>query len=121
VSDWWARKLAGAQTTSRQLPPVAPRPVVIPQEAYPDPRSYQPEDTSRAVSKAQHTRGASYCPDCGSGNYMRPPGGGRTRCFDCGYPVVQSTSGLLADPGMKSQPAQQVQTTYNPTIEGHIG
>lgn len=123
MSDWWAQKLGTAPAPApmaapRTLPPMTPRPVVLPQEMAPQ---YQPEDTSRAMMKAQHTRGSSMCPDCGSGNYMSPPAGGRPRCFECGYPIVQSTSGLLADPGVKSQPAQQIQTSYNPTIEGHIG
>jgi len=62
------------------------------------------------------------CPECNSANYAETgktySDSGRaisvTRCFDCGYPVVQTTSGLH---GVKSegpvQPARQVSTKNN--------
>lgn len=68
------------------------------------------------------------CPSCGSGNYMKlsPSPNSPYRCFDCGYPLQQSTSGLGGAVGNNAgpvQPAQQVSTAnnYNPNvIQGRI-
>lgn len=118
TSDWWTRKLSEAPVAPSPhstYPATQPRPVVIPQQQQAPVQSeeYRPQG-------AQHLRGAHVCPDCGSGNYMEQHGG-KPRCFDCGYPVIQSTSGLIADPGTPTQAAEQVPTTYNPTIEGRLG
>ena len=118
MNDWWARKLAGQQPAPPVqypmggargvLPPTAPPPVVLPSETYTDPRFYQQQQEEQYKPRqAQSLLQPHACPSCGSGNYMGQVGG-RTRCFDCGYPVVQSTSGLMADPGAPSQAAQQV-------------
>lgn len=119
-NDWWSRALSGnapqrPPMPRSMLPPMQPPPVVV--DA---PPTYQPQHQPEyRTDKAASQRQSSTCPECASGNYMQQSGG-RPRCFDCGYPIVQSTSGIMADPGMASQPAQQVQTTYNPTIEGHL-
>lgn len=125
MSDWWARKMAGEVPGARM--PVAPAnfPAALPRERYIDPRYQQqyPQQPAApaAPAKAMSARSTALCPHCASGNFMAPPGGGPSRCFDCGYPVVQSTSGLMGDPGAASTPAEQVATApYNPTVEGHI-
>lgn len=69
---------------------------------------------------------------CWSGNYM--PVMGATvefsKCFDCGYPVVQSTSGIGVPntPGQTTQPSRQISgpggglsNNFNPgTIIGKV-
>jgi hypothetical protein len=65
-----------------------------------------------------------HCPSCGSANYMAPQGTQMKRCLECGYPVVQSGSGVSAvgatDGSVKA--AKQVQSGgYNPgTIVGKV-
>ena len=83
--------------------------MVVPSPGAPEPRFYQPQQQEEqyAPQKAQSIRRSHHCPECASPNYMEQTGG-RARCFDCGYPIVQSTSGLMADPGAPSQAAQQV-------------
>jgi len=77
---------------------------------------------------------ADLCPDCNSRNYSKVgktppsqagPGQDIWRCYDCGYPVKQTTSGMG---GFSQQstgptmPAKQVPTGgFNPQgIIGHI-
>lgn len=52
-------------------------------------------------------------------NYMAPQGTQAKRCFDCGYPVVQSGSGLGSVTGQTDgsvKKATQVQGSgYHPT------
>lgn len=54
------------------------------------------------------------CPQCQSGNYFAAVGTKLKRCFDCGYPVVQSTSGMSntqqsgVQGGAPSSPARQI-------------
>ena len=52
--------------------------------------------------------------------------GGRARCYDCGYPIMQSTSGVSAvnNDGGKPTPAVQVHgiNNFQPgEIVGRIG
>lgn len=98
-------------------PPVQPRPVVVESA---QPQYQQPQAQQVLPQKAKSITGSSTCPECASGNYMQQAGG-RARCYDCGYPIIQTTSGMMPDPGTPKQAAQQVETTYNPTIEGRIG
>ena len=110
-NDWWAKKL-GAPVQPQQPPQyVAPQPATYAQPSQPH---YPPSQ--------QVTPQAARCPGCGSGNY-----GGtaetRARCYDCGYPIQQSGSGVgkgITGTGQQAvgptQPAVQVQTGgWNPT------
>lgn len=97
-ADWFAAKLAGQK----------PRPVVpqtIPAQPVP---SAPAQPVVQAPSKAMSTRASGTCPQCMSGNYMQMQGSNYQRCYDCGYPIVQSTSGMG---GVKSEgkvtPARQ--------------
>ena len=118
-TNWWAQKLGvQPQQTSTPAPAyVAPQPG---QYAEPQQPMYPPSQQTQPSSPR--------CPGCGSGNY-----GGttetRARCYDCGYPIEQSGSGvgrgIVGQGGQSSGPpipSTQVPTGgFNPTtIIGHI-
>lgn len=128
--DWWAQKLGGgAPQRAPSTPPLGlPAPVPFnPANAtsYRTPVAYD-ANTDQVTSKAQHFKNFSTCPSCGSGNYMKlHPANANSpyRCFDCGYPVEQSSSGLVGNSEGPATPAQQVSTAnnFNPNvIIGHI-
>ena len=112
TADWFAKKL-NAQPQAPQAQPqyVAPQPATYVPPAQP---SYPPSQ--------QATPQAPRCPGCGSGNYGSPAGS-RPRCYDCGYPIQQSGSGLgkgIINPGQSAAgpatPARQIPTgTFNGT------
>lgn len=115
-SSWWANKLG------------TPVPQPTPQYVAPQPATYvQPQQPSYPPSQ-QMTPPAPRCPGCGSGNYGGTPES-RPRCYDCGYPIMQSGSGV--GKGIMGQggeatgpavPARQIKTGgWNPnTIIGKI-
>lgn len=118
-SNWWAQKL-GTQ----------PQQTATPAPAYvaPQPGQYAAPQQPMYPPSQQTQTSAPRCPGCGSGNY-----GGtaetRARCYDCGYPIEQSGSGVgrgvVGQGGQSSgppTPATQVPTGgFNPqTIIGHI-
>lgn len=111
---WW-------DDSPQQAPldaPVAPtQHTVLPQA---------PERPSKAMSAGLTDK----CPACWSGNYMPVMGAAveSSKCFDCGYPVVQSTSGIgvQSAPGQTAQPSRQISgsgglsNNFNPGSPGHI-
>lgn len=111
-SNWWANKLGTPlpQQPQRQG-------VVQPQPAtYVQPTQPQYPPTQQATPQAER------CPGCGSNNYGGATPESRKRCYDCGYPIVQSGSGMGKGivSGQQSagapQPARQVQAGgWNPT------
>lgn len=119
-ADWWAKKLGN---------PPAPAPVMpqVPM-AQPMPATYQQPPQPQYPPTVQVTPQAERCPGCGSGNYGGATPEARKRCYDCGYPLVQSGSGMgrgiVGQGGTASaaQPARQVETGgFNPqTIIGKI-
>ena len=129
MSDWWSKKLGGEQTKSSTPPTRTPAPqrYVPPQDqpGYKQQIAYDAEN-DYVTSKAQHQKFEATCPECGSENYIKV--GTQTgehgsfavqRCYDCGYPAVQSTSGLngAVDKSSPSQKAEQVPSAgYNPGI-----
>mgnify|MGYP006284106419 CR=1 FL=1 len=102
-NDWWAKKLGTPgqrSTTPPTSPPPGnvyrpPAPVQNPQVAY-DPQQDQ------LVTRAQSAKMLDRCPGCGSGNYMAPMGTKLQRCYDCGYPLVQSGTGAGTPSGSAS-------------------
>lgn len=116
--SWWANKLTGQPVTPPVQPAyVAPQPATYAQPAQP---SYPPNQ--------QLTPQAEKCPGCGSANYGGASPEARKRCYDCGYPIVQSGSGpgrgvSSPKPEGPVQAAKQVQTGgWNPTtIIGKLG
>jgi hypothetical protein len=73
------------------------------------------------------SQAGSRCPGCGSGNYgssaLAPEA--KARCYDCGYPVVQSGSGMgtgiQSAGGGPATPARQSTTANNFNPQGIIG
>ena len=144
MSSFWERKLAqqsgqpapaqapqAPQPSSngpwwRTTPTTTPRPQTVAQE---QPQGQPEQDMAKTLLAQNKQDSMDRCPGCGSGNYAAPPGS-RThgpRCFDCGYPVMQTTSGMsnTASDGGPSTPARQVSTAnnYNPqdTRAGNVG
>ena len=119
-SNWWANKL-GAPAPQQSTPQ--------PQYVAPQPAQYvQPQQPTYPPSQ-QAQPAPPRCPGCGSGNYASLEGA-KARCYDCGYPIQQSGSGLGTgiigqggQSGGPATPATQVPTGgFNPTtIIGHLG
>lgn len=120
MSNWWADKLGNQQGPATSTPPTRPpvQPYVSPgtQNVHRMPVQYD-EQRDALTTKPQHLRAANTCPECMSGNYMKMPGSNYQRCYDCGYPVMQSGSGAsIPTDGKPAQPATQVHgvNNYNP-------
>lgn len=105
-ADWWAKQLGTPTPRQVNLPPAPPQ------------VAYQPP--SRLPASARQDTG---CPGCGSGNYGGT-GETRARCYDCGYPITQSGSGVgtVSASNGPATPARQAQGGgFNPTtIVGNI-
>lgn len=127
-SNWWANKIS-------QGAPQAPAPQApAPQYVAPQPAQYVAPSQPQYPPTQQATPQAPRCPGCGSGNYGSLTDAARgmqaaARCYDCGYPLQQSGSGLgkgIVGQGGRgggaATPAKQVASGgYNPqTIIGHI-
>jgi ribosomal protein S27AE len=125
-SDWWANKL-GSKGTGVSTPATGPLPGNVYKATTNQPTvrvDYDPEQ-DQLVSKAVSSRSSATCPNCMSGNYFAPQGTERMRCYDCGYPVIQSAtgSGLPSSSSGPATPSKQVGTSgFNPTtIVDRIG
>jgi hypothetical protein len=125
-NNWWANKLGTPQQQPQAQPPMAP----IPSQYVPQQPSYPQQPQQYAPSQypaSQNIQLAPRCPGCGSGNYVGGEGS-RARCYDCGYPIQQSGSGMgkgiMGGPSASgpTQAARQVPSGgFNPqTIIGHI-
>lgn len=118
-NNWWSQKLGGPQPES--TPPT--QPYQPPQQQPQQPQYAPPQQEQRTPASA---RNSGSCPECGSGNYGKVTQESRARCYDCGYPITQSgtgVSGVRQPTGGAVQPAKQVSTAnnFNPTtIIGHI-
>ena len=127
TNNWWAKKLGNPNPVST-TPPVTPRPgnVYVPQQQPPNVQVSYDSQQDQLVSKAQSARDAERCPGCGSGNYMAPMGTQRKRCYDCGYPIVQSGTGASGTGSSSSGPARPAKQVgqdggFNPqTIVGRL-
>lgn len=117
-ASWWANKMGNGGQQRPSTPPVAPPPprfpVAVPQSKAPSvPIAYDSvndQTVTKAQSQALHDR----CPECGSDNFFSATRESTTRCFDCGYPLVQSGSGISS---VKTEgpvrAARQVSTANN--------
>lgn len=123
ANDWWSKKLNSPAPAPSGLPPVYPSPPVpvhVPQYAQSPQVSYDPNQ-DQLVTKAQSSRMHDKCPGCYSGNYFAPMGTQMKRCYDCGYPIVQSGTGAGMPGGASAGPttaAKQISTAnnFNPTV-----
>lgn len=119
TNDWWAKKL-GQQPTRPSVPPTTPAPQVpyVYQPGQNVPVQYDPQNDI-PTTRAQSARQTMRCPGCNSGNYMAPPGTNLMRCYDCGYPLVQSGTGV--GPTESSGPVQAAKqpaqgSGFNPNV-----
>jgi hypothetical protein len=127
-NDWWSKKL-GNPTPRQATPPVAPPSQVpyVPQPQQPNVQVNYDPDKDQLVTKAKTAKMLERCPDCNSGNYFAPTGTQRMRCYDCGYPITQSGSGISGTGGSSSGPTQKAIQVgqnggFNPgTIVDRIG
>ncbi|MFJ2113375.1 hypothetical protein ACIOEX_16065 [Streptomyces sp. NPDC087850] len=109
MSNFWARAVGGAVAPS--LPPQTP--------AAP---AFQPPQ--QVPAKAQSASDTSRCPNCQSGNFMAPLNTQNYRCYDCGYPKLHSTSGMIASSSDGPPRPARGQVAGSPslnTIVGHVG
>jgi hypothetical protein len=120
-NDWWANKLNNKPTQS-STPATGPAPGNVYRATVNQPTVRVDYDAvqDQLVSKAASSRSTETCPGCYSGNYMSSPGSNTAkRCYDCGYPLVQSGTGAGL-PSQSSGPtvaAKQVGTSgFNPNI-----
>ena len=111
-NNWWANKLGAPQQPQQTVwdAPSAP-PVQRPAVPY-----VSPELQGRAMPES--AAASSRCPNCGSGNYGKTSPEAKARCYDCGYPIQQSGSGLgrgisTGGGGGAVVPAKQVSTSNN--------
>jgi hypothetical protein len=79
-NDWWSKKL-------NTQPVAQPKPVL----QQPQPQ-YQPAPEPQ-YPPSQGIQMTPRCPGCGSSNYVGADNT-RPRCYDCGYPIQQSGSGV---------------------------
>lgn len=67
-------------------------------------------------SKATHLKSkAGNCPNCGSGNYVKPSASSSTRCFECGYiegRVVNDLDNFALTPDAKRLSVRQVDSAH---------
>lgn len=76
-----------------------------------------PQHLMPTPAKTPSAHQSSTCPGCGSGHYMAPPNAPQhPRCFDCGYPKLHSTSGLIAGPSDGPPTPARIQSPSSPSI-----
>lgn len=128
TNNWWAKKL-GTPAPLSNTPPLTPPPgnVYRPPVPQANPQVQYDPAQDQLVTRAQSASLSDRCPGCGSGNYMAPMGTQLKRCYDCGYPIVQSGTGAGPTGGSSSSgpatPAKQVGQDggFNPqTIVGRL-
>lgn len=116
-SSWWANKL-GTQQPAQPVPPLQPQ---QPAQPYVPPTINVGQTNTPPVAYTPMDR----CPGCGSGNYGGATPESRKRCYDCGYPIQQSGSGVSGVRGPRAegpvQPAKQVHSGNNFNPQGIIG
>lgn len=86
-SSWWANKL-GAQAAPQARPDNMP-----PMPPSQQPMTMAPPAQQRQPNLPPSSAQSSSCPECRSNNYGSVEGA-KARCYDCGYPIRQSGSGM---------------------------
>lgn len=140
--SFWARQLAkdnprppqppanpNAPWWHTQPPPQPAAAPASPTAAPEGPQEIVPEQVN--LNRFQSTRDTDRCPGCGGTSYMTVNGADPRarhaikRCFECGYPVTQTTSGLSNVSGGTSAPARQASsmtiTDTQGRVVGHTG
>jgi hypothetical protein len=120
-SNWWANKLGTTPTNQPQQQ--QPRQFTTPPTQQPT-QPYYPQEQIQDRRLPESATTINRCPGCGSGNYGSGAPGVRARCYDCGYPITQTGTGM---PGVNvptegpTQAARQVSTVNNFNPQGIIG
>jgi len=112
ANDWWARKLGSEPQPRDGYDPRVPNVRYVPEGNVTRlPMEYDNAEDTRG-RQAPSTNHSSRCPGCNSGNYFSAPEAGsqRMRCYDCGYPLLQSGSGggMPSSSSGPATPAKQV-------------
>lgn len=118
--NWWQQRLT--KPITRTTPPVPPDPALRPPNYVKPPEVPIPKP---APTQRRAERELSYCPDCSGTNYMAAPGSTYMRCYDCGFPISQTGSGIFSMGGQTdgtTKKATQVEGGgFNPnTIIGKV-
>lgn len=129
MSNFWSRQLAKSAPPQRPAAPQLPRsgpwwappPPPAPVQQEPAQPQQQDDPNQHRVIGVESIRASRYgavtqagnCPACDSADYFAPQGSNRKRCFDCGYPIVQTTSGMSGTGGTGSgggpaRPSRQI-------------
>lgn len=123
MSNFWSKHLGSSAPAPAYQPPAPPYPQGPPPQ-YPQ----QPHEQAPAAPRqAMHARDAAMCPSCDGSNYFAAPTEPRAgkRCYECGYPKVQSTSGLMGSSEGKATPARQTAANkaggFSMSVVGRIG
>jgi hypothetical protein len=120
-ANWWAKQL-GAQPQAPQQRPVNNP---MPPSQQPMTPYVAPQQQTPSAAKAQSATQSNPCPECGGGNYMSPQPNIALRCYDCGYPVMQSGSrygaltGAKVEGGVKSAIGNSSTSGFNPMPDGY--
>ncbi|MET7631729.1 hypothetical protein ABZS53_14935 [Streptomyces sp. NPDC005499] len=137
TSDFWLNKMREAQGAQPAARPTGGlTPAGVPWWAHPTytrPETPQatpqssPEQLQREyqTERAQSARHSDLCPSCSGDHYWRPTPNSQATCFDCGWPIQNSTQGV-AIANNSSAPSrvslhEAKGSGYNPkTIVGHL-
>lgn len=106
MSDFWLNKIREAHG-QQPAPPRQPQAGLTPTGApwWRHPTYTQPQQPAAVPeadpgvpvttppARAKSAGETEPCPSCNSGNYFRPEANVRKSCFDCGWPVQNSTQG----------------------------
>ena len=125
-ANWWAQKLNGTQNQGQQFRPDPSPP--MPASQLPMAQMPTIQQAPNPAGRAQSVAQTQSCPECGSGNYLKPNDSNlAARCFDCGYPISQSGSryGNLStarvEGATRSATGNDTSNNWNPTtIIGNI-
>lgn len=101
--NWWTEKLSAPDP---EYKPIQPLPAV-------------PMPADRPSQTPKPVRQEDFCPSCHSSNYMSAPNSTYSRCFDCGYPMVQSGTGVgstTTEKGAAKKATQVAGDGFNPSV-----
>lgn len=79
-----------------------------------------PQSPARPLPTARHQQAVGRCPSCAGDNYFKVTAATVATCWDCGYPVQHSTSGMTnpntAGEAVKAALGQSRGQGYRPDI-----
>ncbi|NIY68024.1 hypothetical protein [Streptomyces malaysiensis] len=104
MSDFWLNKIRESQGPAPRpqagLTPAGTPWWANPTYTHPEPQPQAPQSSPDQLQRAYRTERAQSahhherCPSCGSEHYWRPTPNAAAQCFDCGWPVQNSTQGV---------------------------